>query len=56
MILFMTKRHIEIFQLEKICEANITKKCIINEMATTGGYSVLHLPPYHCVFNPTEMV
>ena len=25
-------------------------------MATASGYSVLGLPPYHCVFNPIEMV
>ena len=25
-------------------------------MATAVGYSVLCLPPYHCLFNPIEMV
>ena len=64
MISFMTKHHIEIpsplpvkhVLLEKIREANILKKYIIDSMATTAVYSVLRLPPYHCVFNPIEMV
>ena len=42
--------------LDKVREANIAKKCVIDVMATAAGYSVLHLSPYHCVFNPTEMV
>ena len=44
--------------LEKIREANIPKKYVIDEMARllAAGYSALRLPPYHCVFNPTEMV
>ena len=42
--------------LDKVCEANIAKKCVIDVMATAAGYSVLRLSPYHCVFNPTEMV
>ena len=62
MISFMTKQ-IEISSplpvnpvlLEKICEGNITKKYIIGELATAAGYSVLCLPPYHCVFDPIEM-
>ena len=55
MISFMTKHHIEIPSpvpvkstlLEKIHEANFPKKYVIDEMATTAGYSVLRLPPYH---------
>ena len=42
--------------LEKIREANIPKKYVIDEMATAAGYSPLYLSSYHCAFNPTEMV
>ena len=64
MISFMTKHHIEILSpfpakpvlLEKIHEANIPKKYVIDKMATAAGCSVLRLPLYHRVFNPTEMV
>ena len=42
--------------LEKIREANIPKKYVIDEMATAAGYSPLHLSSYHCAVNPTEMV
>ena len=60
----MTKHHIEIpsplpvkpMLLEKIREANIPKKYVIDEMATAAGYSPLHLSSYHCAVNPTEMV
>ena len=58
------KNHIEIpspvpvksILLEKIREANIPKRYVIDKMATTAGCSVLHLPPYHCIFNPIEMI
>ena len=64
MISFITKHHIEISSpypvkpvlLEKICEANIPKKYVIDDTATAAGYSVDCLPPYHCVFNQIEMV
>ena len=64
MISFITKHHIEISSpypvkpvlLEKIREANIPKKYVIDEMVTAAGYSVDCLPPYHCVFNQIEMV
>ena len=60
----MTKHHIEIPSplpvkpglLEQIHKANIPKKYVIDEIATTAGYPVLRLPPFHCVFNPIEMV
>ena len=42
--------------LEKICEANISWKYVIGEMVTAVTYFVLHLPPYHCVFNPIAMI
>ena len=64
MISFITKHHIEISSpypvkpvlLEKIREANIPKKYVIDEMVTAAGCSVDCLPPYHCVFNQIEMV
>lgn len=42
--------------LEKIGEAIIPKRYVIDEMATGAGYSALCLAPYHWVFNPNEMV
>ena len=61
---FITKYHIEVpsllsvkpVLLERIREANIPKKYVIDEMAITAGYFFLRLPPYHCVFNSVEMV
>ena len=60
----MTKYQIEIASplpvkpvlLNKIHEATIPKKYVINEMATAAGYSVLRLPHYHHAFNPIQMV
>ena len=57
----LIKHHIEIplpvkpVLLVKIREANVINY-VIDYMATAAGYSVLHLRPYHCVFNPTELV
>ena len=42
--------------LQKICEANIPKKYVVDEMFLNAEYSVLRLPPYHFVFNSIEMV
>ncbi|KAJ4451493.1 hypothetical protein ANN_02956 [Periplaneta americana] len=28
----------------------------VDELATSYGHEVLHLPPYHCVLNPIELV
>lgn len=33
-----------------------TKRFVIDEMAASYGHLVVRLPPYHCVFNPIEMV
>ena len=65
MIAFMSKHNIEIpnpvptksVLLEKILIIlkTIEKKYVIDSMANTAGYSVLRLPPYHCILNPIEM-
>lgn len=31
-------------------------KYIIDEMARAKGVTVLRLPPYHCIFNPIELI
>ena len=59
MISYMIKHHVEIplplhcykkpVLFQKICEANIPKKYVVDEMALDAGYSALKLPPYHCV-------
>ena len=64
MISYMIKHHIEIPSLlpakpallQKILEANIPNKYVIDEMALDAGHSVLKLSLYYCVFNPVEMV
>ena len=65
MIAFMSKHDIEIptpiptksVLLEKILIIfkNIEKQYVIDSMAEKGGYSVLRLPPNHCILNPIEM-
>ena len=32
------------------------KKYVVDELAASYGHVVLRLPPYHCIFNPIEMV
>ena len=39
-----------------IREANVPKQYIIDNIAKPSGCSVLRLPPYHCMLDPTEMV
>ena len=62
MTLFTIKHQIEIpsplpvVLLEKIREANIPNKYVIDEMVIASDYSVLCLPPYHFVFTPIEIV
>ena len=41
---------------QKIKEANIAKRYVIDEMARACGHEVLRLPPYHCTLNPIELV
>ena len=31
-------------------------KYAVEEMATAQGHTILRLPPYHCIFNPIQMV
>ena len=35
---------------------NIEKQYVIDSMAEKGGYSVLRLPPYHCILSPIESI
>lgn len=32
------------------------KKYVVDDLAEQYGHKVLRLPPYHCVFNPIELV
>ena len=34
---------------------NIVKQYVIGCMTEKARYSVLRLPPYHCILNPTEL-
>ena len=60
---YMMKHHIEIplsmpvkpVLLQKICEANILKKYVVDEMTLDAGYYVLRLPPYHCVILANQL-
>ena len=59
MISYMIKHRIEILSLpvkpllvQKIHEANIPKKYIVEEMALDAEYSVLRFSSYQCVFKP----
>ena len=63
MISYMIKHRIEILSLpvkpvlvQKIHEANIPKKYIVDEMALDAEYSFLRFSSYQCVFKPIEMV
>ena len=65
MIVFILNHDIEILNpipkksviLEKILIIfkNIEKQYVIDSMVEKGGYSVLRLPPYHCILSPIEM-
>ncbi|PSN54164.1 hypothetical protein C0J52_06847 [Blattella germanica] len=41
---------------QKIKEANIAKRYVIDEMAQACDHEVLRLPPYYCTLNPIELV
>ncbi|KAL1493801.1 hypothetical protein ABEB36_009490 [Hypothenemus hampei] len=46
-------------QLWKLAEPyiqNSSKKYVVDEFLNSKGYEVLRLPPYHCQYNPIEMV
>lgn len=42
--------------VQQIRRCNIKPTYVIDEMAKERGMTVLRLPPYHCCFNPIEMV
>ena len=64
MLDFMMKNDIEIpspvpikpVLLDLIRAKNIKKRYVVDEMAEKYGHTVHRLPPYHCTFNPIEMV
>lgn len=64
LIKYMIKQNIDVpntipakpVLLEKIREKNIPKQYVIDSMAQRVDYDVLRLFPYHCVFNPIEMM
>lgn len=42
--------------LEVLRTRNFEKKYVIDELAKKHGHKILRLPPYHCIFNPSEMI
>ncbi|RZC39542.1 DDE 3 domain containing protein, partial [Asbolus verrucosus] len=42
--------------LEVLKTRQFTKKYNVDDMAKERGFQVLRLPPYHCNFNPIEMI
>ncbi|XP_050516493.1 uncharacterized protein LOC126891360 [Diabrotica virgifera virgifera] len=42
--------------LQLIKQQNLKKEYAVDKLFERHGHMVLRLPPYHCVFNPTEMV
>jgi len=42
--------------LELISTFNIRRTYIVDELAKDHGFTVERLPPYHCIFNPIEMI
>lgn len=43
--------------MEKVNEVrHLYDKYVIDEMARENGITVLRLPPYHCIFNPIELI
>ena len=42
--------------LHLVKQSLIIPKYVIDEMANEQGHVVLRLPPYHCEFNPIELI
>ncbi|RZC32052.1 DDE 3 domain containing protein [Asbolus verrucosus] len=42
--------------LEVLKTRQFTKKYNVDDMTKKRGFQVLRLPPYHCNFNPIEMI
>ena len=44
-------------ELMEICKCHKEKqKYVIDEIANVHGHKILRLPPYHCEFNPIELI
>jgi hypothetical protein len=52
----MTKKNIWNIIKPHLDAAKITKKYVIDEILAKKGHDVLRLPPYHCQYNPIEMI
>ncbi|XP_072394992.1 uncharacterized protein [Diabrotica undecimpunctata] len=42
--------------LKLIKQQNFQKEYVIDKLFERHGHTVLRLPPYHCIFNPLEMI
>lgn len=42
--------------LEVLHTKNFDKQYVIDDMSEKNGHTVLRLPPYHCIFNPIELI
>ena len=43
--------------LIEICKSHFTgERFHVDDIATEHGHEILHLPPYHCHFNPIECI
>ena len=47
-------RKLELVQLVK--SLHLPKKYVIDELAAEKGHQILRLPPFHCDFNPIELI
>jgi transposase len=52
----MTKKNIWNIIKPHLDAAKITRRYVIDEILAKKGHDVLRLPPYHCQYNPIEMV
>ena len=61
---WLTKKNIKFSPLETLAELRMRVKALIpfdkkyeiDELALTMGHEVLRLPPYHCQYNPIELI
>ncbi|XP_068242248.1 uncharacterized protein [Palaemon carinicauda] len=46
----------ELYELTKNFRKDRRKKYVVDAMATEAGHIVLRLPPYHCHYNPIDLI
>lgn len=63
MIEYLEKKKIDFnktshkIELSQFCRMHAAEKTfVIDEMAQEYGHDVLRLPPYHCEYNPIELM